>query len=442
MQDQRKFVENVDELKESVHRFMKGTPLDWKKAVGPHPKYFVHYQDGGDHNFGLSKFCAFKNITLSEYLSNRRYGANGTKTQRYISQLSGQSWMPLQECNIAIRQAFETWFSLFSSTNLEEISIISLNMDNRASSNNSEEQHPARRYWAFHADPTIYRIEDAIRGIETDTWSTKGKSVRMGDRVLIWKTQGGPGGKRGVVALGEVISDPEIAEDDSPYWVDRNTAKTPEIRVRVRYVLAPSLPLWYGGEATSTLDKLSVSRGQGTVFIITPEQWAAVMSVIGGWPIDAPEVEDTRNVIAEHLGKRQRGQGFMISPEERLAIEQYAMQKAKDHYRALDWSVENVSSRKSYDLHCTRPKSNELRVEVKGTTSEGSQVILTPNEVEHAKDHYPNIALFIVANIMLARSEEGIVEATGGTIEILEPWSIEDGHLVPMVFQYYLPTAD
>jgi hypothetical protein len=47
-------------------------------------------------------------------------------------------------------------------------------------------------------------------------------------------------------------------------------------------------------------------------------------------------------------------------------------------------------------------KSDRLTV-VKGTTTDGVEVILTPNEVEHARE-YPHTALFILSNIGIERA--------------------------------------
>ena len=65
--------------------------------------------------------------------------------------------------------------------------------------------------------------------------------------------------------------------------------------------------------------------------------------------------------------------------------------KASEHYSDLGWSVGDVSLSESYDLRCTR-QGEELHVEVKGTTSQGERVLLTRNEVAHAREWYPGVA--------------------------------------------------
>ncbi|HEY76885.1 MAG TPA: DUF3883 domain-containing protein [Thermoflexia bacterium] len=121
------FVEEVTELIESVLSFME-SPEYWREAVGSHPKYFVHYQEGEESFFGLSKFCAFKDITLKDYVTVHRYEANGTTTQKHISRVTGQSWVPLKHVDESIRNAFEKWFFSFfpKSYDLDQIFIISI----------------------------------------------------------------------------------------------------------------------------------------------------------------------------------------------------------------------------------------------------------------------------------------------------------------------------
>ena len=65
-------------------------PEFWKATTGNAPKYFVHIQNGEKHSFGLSKFCAFKDISVEEYISTCRYKTNGGTTQKYIAKLTGK----------------------------------------------------------------------------------------------------------------------------------------------------------------------------------------------------------------------------------------------------------------------------------------------------------------------------------------------------------------
>jgi hypothetical protein len=146
---------------------------------------------------------------------------------------------------------------------------------------------PDRSYWAFLSNPSIYRIEDAVREIEQDWWTSKGRGVEVGDRVIIWKSLGGSD-RRGIIALGEIIGAPEDrkSEPDS-YWVDPEQGEIVEERCLIRYKSAPKLPLWVGMDHDDLLMDLSIARATGgTVFKITPSQWECILLAAGGWPED------------------------------------------------------------------------------------------------------------------------------------------------------------
>jgi hypothetical protein len=150
----------------------------------------------------------------------------------------------------------------------------------------------------------------------------------------------------------------------------------------------------------------------------------------------APEIAAAIDAVEEQARGLPRGQGFRVSPEERVAIENHSMKRAISHYSANGWTVEDVHTRESYDLRC-RSGSRELRVEVKGTTSSGSEILLTPNEVRHAQ-HYPNIALFIVAGIQLTESA-GTTVASGGHELVYDPWEFDKDALTPVGYTYAIP---
>lgn len=134
--------------------------------------------------------------------------------------------------------------------------------------------------------------------------------------------------------------------------------------------------------------------------------------------------------------RRGRGQGFSADPEVNAAIEAYAMDKATTYY-GTSWHINDVHANSSYDLKCTK-LGMEKHVEVKGTRSDGMQVLLTPNEVTHARE-YPDVALFIVYGVEVDRTEDGEVVVSGGAVRKLDPWIIDDGAAVPVGYKYEVP---
>lgn len=89
-------------------------------------------------------------------------------------------------------------------------------------------------YWALSAKPDRYRILEAVVALETDLWVTRDSDVRKGDWVAIWQTRD-KSGRRGIVALAEVVSDPaEVPDLGNPYWVDPEEGAVPTTRAEVR----------------------------------------------------------------------------------------------------------------------------------------------------------------------------------------------------------------
>ena len=106
------------------------------------------------------------------------------------------------------------------------------------------------------------------------------------------------------------------------------------------------------------------------------------------------QVEEAVNKAAGKVARPGRGQGFQLDQEVKVAVEALAMNVATEFYSKA-WDVEDVHGTQSYDLICRR--GGEVKhVEVKGTTTDGAEVILTPNQVRHARE-YPSTALLVLA---------------------------------------------
>ena len=147
-----------------------------------------------------------------------------------------------------------------------------------------------RKYWAFLANPKVYRIEEAIQQ-EEDSWTVPRGDVRAGDRVIICKAKGNDQ-QRGIVALAEVLTNPVPAKAHSEqHWVDKQKAREQVDRVFVRYYQMPSvLPLWYNRTDVPLLKELTAFRATGgSVFRVTADQWDTLMEIVGGWPGSTPK---------------------------------------------------------------------------------------------------------------------------------------------------------
>jgi hypothetical protein len=114
-----------------------------------------------------------------------------------------------------------------------------------------------------------------------------------------------------------------------------------------------------------------------------------------------------------------------------------AMQIATAHFEGIGFVVEDVSAKRSYDLRCRR-ESEHVDVEVKGTMSAGESVLLTPNEVEHARAAFPSTALAVVRDIALHDDGGG---ASGGVLEVVQPWCPQTVDLKPLGYVYVVPSV-
>lgn len=152
------------------------------------------------------------------------------------------------------------------------------------------------------------------------------------------------------------------------------------------------------------------------------------------------EIEDAHNASAVAAGKRPRRQGFMQSAAARRAIERRAMNAAQVELVARGYtSFEDVSATESYDFRCSRDGA-EVHIEVKGTTSEGARVLLTRNEVAHAREWHPNVVLVVVHGVALSGASEE-PKATGGKANVIEAWELLDSALEPLAFECIVPAV-
>jgi hypothetical protein len=146
---------------------------------------------------------------------------------------------------------------------------------------------------------------------------------------------------------------------------------------------------------------------------------------------------DVVDAVVELAAGRRRGngQGFLLSQKVRKCVEDYAVRWAIRHYESEGWSVSDVGAFQSFDLLCSRGQE-ELRVEVKGTTTPGEGVILTPNEVTHAREQHPKVELFVVAAIVVEHPEDEHPLAIGGAAYVQKEWWPDDSELVPVGYRY------
>jgi hypothetical protein len=154
-------------------------------------------------------------------------------------------------------------------------------------------------------------------------------------------------------------------------------------------------------------------------------------------PGDAPDVADIEEALEEITHPQRKRKGPRLSGPERRAIELRAVEVTMEHFKSegMGYQVKDVGDKESYDVHATKA-GETLKIEVKGTTSNGSEVILTKNEVElHRKEHPAN-ALAIVRNIKLHRVKDQPPTASGGELIVRQPWPLDEAKLAPIAYRF------
>ncbi|MBZ4376613.1 protein NO VEIN domain-containing protein [Corallococcus sp. AS-1-6] len=141
--------------------------------------------------------------------------------------------------------------------------------------------------------------------------------------------------------------------------------------------------------------------------------------------------------LATPTPKPSKAGGREDDPVVRRAIEEHSMRIAQKHYEALGYEVENTASTQPFDLRCRRD-AEEVRVEVKGTRSDGGAVELTAAEVKNARGSGWRTDLFIVAKIRVESSATAPA-AHGGQFRKIEAWTPNDEDLLPTHFRYTPP---
>ncbi len=109
------------------------------------------------------------------------------------------------------------------------------------------------------------------------------------------------------------------------------------------------------------------------------------------------------------------------------------MERAIRYFSSDGYEVEDVHSGAPYDLKCTK-RRELIFVEVKGTTGDGKNILLTSGEVNFARNHPSWMALFVVHSIRLGDNEG----SDNGIEAIVKPWKLDSRKLTPYGFFYRL----
>jgi hypothetical protein len=153
-------------------------------------------------------------------------------------------------------------------------------------------------------------------------------------------------------------------------------------------------------------------------------------------PKEQPEVREAEEAADQSVGRPRKssGAGFRTNAADIKVIEKHAVKLATTYYKSQGFKVKELG--KPFDLEVKKGDLT-LAVEVKGTTSDGSKVVLTRNEVAHHEGAHPENALVIVRNIKLHRGRSP--KADGGHLYELRGWEINPDALRPISYTYEVP---
>ena len=137
-----------------------------------------------------------------------------------------------------------------------------------------------RRTWIFQGNPHKYRLENALQNEKEEWWNLNqhAKSVRAGDRALIWIS----GEKAGIYAIGSVLTAPEVRPDSTTgigYWYNPTEGLKAKSRVRVRYerlLFKQPLRKAYLQADPNLWDMTILHMPRATIFAVSADEWQAI----------------------------------------------------------------------------------------------------------------------------------------------------------------------
>ena len=172
-----------------------------------------------------------------------------------------------------------------------------------------------------------------------------------------------------------------------------------------------------------------------------PRALVDLLGEIGNLELDplstAGDVElDEAIEIAEDAGGAV---GYQSDARRRRAIEVHAVERAIVLYTDLG-ATEILVLGKPYDL-LVQLNGEERHVEVKGSSGTAGAVLVTRNEVHHARVHSPT-DLVVVDQIIVSTSEDGSIATAAGRLRRWVNWEPLDEQLIATAFECQLPIIE
>ena len=152
---------------------------------------------------------------------------------------------------------------------------------------------------------------------------------------------------------------------------------------------------------------------------------------------EGPSIRSFEDEVSEELENSafsSSGQGFQSNLEIKQLVEDYSMAKCKKYFSTQGYTLEDVSLKRPYDFVAAKD-GEEYFIEVKGTQTDGSKIILTKNEVEMSKLKGHKMILFLVHSIELNKKA---IRKGSGEVVVVEPWQLNESKLTAISYTYEL----
>lgn len=175
-------------------------------------------------------------------------------------------------------------------------------------------------------------------------------------------------------------------------------------------------------------------RAQQAYLTKCPAELLPLLQQLGDLEIDESRIGG--GLAATALSGAAGGQGFLRNAKLRLAIETYAVEVAVDLYRGMGATDIKILG-KPYDLRLVL-HGVERYVEVKGSRTRADSVLLTKNEVTHARAMTTTTDLVVVDEIVWEAVDDGY-DLSGGVVRRWEDWVPTDESLLSMTYSHRLP---
>ncbi len=149
--------------------------------------------------------------------------------------------------------------------------------------------------WIFQADvKKVYNLFAELNDIEQREggWTVRQHKheIKKGDIALMWVS----GDNRGIYAIVDIISDPQLMDVDRESWISYDKSGTQELMVKYRYKSKFKQPFFESEiKKISGLSELSiVHQHQGTSFPVTKTEWDIILKEIRKRGLEeSPDIE-------------------------------------------------------------------------------------------------------------------------------------------------------